>query len=73
MTGDAPRAPVLHSVVNLPRDPFAKLPALAKRLGVEPTTNSTPDIGLHCGDGTTYDFFELISALLDHMERATSK
>lgn len=49
-------------------DAFAKLPALAKRLGVEPTAESG-GCYVRTRDGSKYDVFDLVNALLDRLDR----
>jgi len=52
-------------------DHLARLPALAKRLGVEPRRPGDPPSVLLCTrEGVQYDLFDLVGALLDRMERA---
>jgi predicted RNA-binding Zn ribbon-like protein len=52
-------------------DPFPKLPALAQRLGVEPSDgDSTNTVVLRMQDGRCYDLFDLINAMLDRMDKA---
>jgi hypothetical protein len=51
-----------------PSDPFAKLPGLAARLGVEPMkAGAAPGVSLHMRDGRAYDVFDLINAFLDQV------
>jgi hypothetical protein len=53
-------------------DPFTKLPALAERLGVEPTQGGGPGVVvLRMSDGRCYDLFDLINAMLDRMDKLT--
>lgn len=49
-------------------DPFAKLPALAKRLGVEPNNKRGGGLVLCTKSGETYDVFDLVNAVLDRLE-----
>ncbi len=50
-------------------DPFAKLPALAERLGVSEAAPDAPaSVLLHTGGGQVYDLFDLINAALDRLE-----
>lgn len=49
-------------------DPFAKVPALAQRLGVEPMTSDSVSFCVRMKDGTRYDIFDLVNALLDRLE-----
>jgi hypothetical protein len=52
--------------INQRSDPYAKLPALAARLGVEPMkAEAAPSVSLRVRDGRAYDVFDLINALLD--------
>jgi hypothetical protein len=58
--------------IRLLDDPFAKLPALAERLGVAPMTES--DVASVCfvvRDGRRYSLFDLANAFLDHMDKAS--
>ncbi|WP_439398608.1 hypothetical protein ACRQ5Q_14835 [Bradyrhizobium sp. PMVTL-01] len=48
-------------------DPFERLPALAARLNVKPTTNNT-GIKLHTKDGQKFDLIELVGAALDRLD-----
>jgi len=53
-------------------DPLAKLPALAKRLEVLPRKPGDPPSFVLCmRDGTQYDLFDIVNALLDRMEMMT--
>ena len=47
-------------------DPWARLPELAKRLGVEQCESA--GIMITTAKGERYDFFELITAFLDKLE-----
>ena len=56
------------------KDPWAKLPALAKRLGVEPMPDDSshlpPTVLLTTLDGKfKYDIFDLVNAFLDRMDK----
>ena len=51
-----------------PPDPFAKLPELAKRLGVKESTSHGSTVTIRTKDGKCYDLFELMNAFLDKME-----
>lgn len=51
-----------------PADHFSKVPALAARLGVEPTKGEVGSFLLQMNDGACYDVFELINAFLDRLE-----
>ena len=58
----------------VPKDPWAKLPALAKRLGVEPMPDDAshlpPTVLLTTVDGNKkYDIFDLMNAFLDRMDK----
>lgn len=56
------------------RDPFAELPALAKRLGVEPMGDDhAPTYALQVSDGRRYCLFEIMNALLDRMDAANGE
>lgn len=50
-------------------EPFPMLPALAKRLGVEPVPQGSR-VMLVMKDGTGYDLFALANAFLDRMDKA---
>ncbi len=50
------------------QEAFPQLPALAARLGVKPNTGSG-NLKMAMKDGTLYDVFELVNALLDKIER----
>jgi len=55
-------------------DPFQKLPALAKRLGVEPVTAAHKhgaSMVLRMKDGTCYDVFDIVNAVLDRIDGVT--
>ena len=56
-------------------DPFARVPEMAARLGVEPVAPGapTPSMALMMKDGSQYDFFALIAAFLDRMDAALDK
>lgn len=56
-----------------PPDPLAKLPALAKRLGVLPTDMHTgpPSTYLTTKSGESYDLFDLVNAVLDRLDIVT--
>lgn len=65
----------LKAVENLgfieqPPDPFAQVPALAKRLGVAPV-EGTGGMGIliQTKTGERYDFLALIGAFLDRMDK----
>jgi hypothetical protein len=52
-------------------DPFAKLPALAERLGVEPAgADERAGVYFVLKDGRRYSLFALASAFLDRMDGA---
>jgi hypothetical protein len=53
--------------------PFAELPAMADRLGVAPgvSENSGASMILQMCDGRQYDFFKIINAVLDRMDKAS--
>lgn len=51
-------------------DPYAKLPALARRLGVEPFRSGAASVLLTTQAGESYDLFDLMSALLDRIDAA---
>jgi hypothetical protein len=53
--------------IGEPKEMFPKLPALARRLGVEPGDKGG-GVQLHMKDGTTYDLFALVNAFLDRLE-----
>lgn len=59
-------------VIDKREDPLAKLPALAKRLGVEPMDSKASGWYV-TGGGSTYDMFDLINAVLDKVEAALPK
>lgn len=66
---DEATAPAIE-VANVP-DPFARLPALAERLGVKPidAQEDRPDaITLHVATGERYDFIDLLHGLLDRID-----
>jgi len=51
-------------------DPLAKLPALAARLGVAPTTEGdAATVQLRTRSGERYDLWALITAFLDRIEQ----
>jgi len=50
-------------------DPFAKLPALAERLGVEPG-KGTSGFWVQIQDGRRYDVFAIVEAVLDRLDKA---
>jgi len=52
--------------IRPPSDPWDKLPALAKRLGVEQCKSA--DVMITTSKGERYDMFELINAFLDRLE-----
>ena len=52
-------------------DPWQRLPALAKRLGVQPVAGSTAGrVMIRNREGVAYDLFDLVNALLDKIEAA---
>jgi len=54
-------------------DPLTKLPALAERLGVEPTDkSSSATVLLRVSDGRQYDLFDLFTAVLDRLDAAAT-
>lgn len=57
-----------------PPEMFRQLPALAKRLGVEPDTDASGGgrVLLYMKDGTKYDLFVLINAFLDRLDAISS-
>ena len=55
-----------------PPDPWARLPALAARLGVKPVEpGGPPRVMVRTIAGQSYDVFELCNAILDLVERVT--
>jgi hypothetical protein len=57
------------SIVDQP-DPFAKLPALAERLGVKPLgPEGNGTVVLSTKAGQHYDLFDLINAVLDRVDK----
>lgn len=53
-------------------DPFARLPALAERLGVVPlAAGFRGSVVLRTQDGTSYDLFDLVDAILDRIDATT--
>lgn len=49
-------------------DPFARLPALAARLGVEPSDGTAGGgFFLATKDGQKFDLFDLVNAVLDRL------
>lgn len=52
-----------------PAEMMPGLPALAARLGVEPT--ATGNMLVQMKDGRCYDVFAIINALLDRLDAAT--
>lgn len=61
--------PNLNTQRVLP-DAFAKLPALAERLGVKPMEKDHPPTwAARNKDGISYDIFDLINAVLDHVDK----
>lgn len=53
-------------------EPFAKLPALAERLGVkEGSSGKNPDTYFQLTDGRRYSVFDLVNAMLDRIDTAT--
>jgi hypothetical protein len=58
--------------INQLGDPFAKLPMLAERLGVAPTSESDgPSVYFVVRDGRRYSLFDLANAFLDRMDRTS--
>lgn len=56
------------------RETFPGLPALAERLAVNPAApGATLEVALSMCDGTRYDFFALINAALDRVDRAIKR
>lgn len=57
-----------------PGDPFAKLPALAARLGVAPLAGSERNnrTMFYTAQGEYYDMFDLINAVLDRVDAVSS-
>jgi hypothetical protein len=54
-------------------DPWHKLPSLAARLGVEPCSGPMAGrVTIRTREGTSYDVFELINALLDRLDQAAN-
>lgn len=54
-----------------PPDPFARVPEIAARLGVQPVSKdeaASRSYLLGMKDGTMFDFFELVAAFLDRMD-----
>jgi hypothetical protein len=52
-------------------DPWQKLPSLATRLGVAPYSGPLQGhVTLRTREGTSYDLFELVNALLDRLDHA---
>ena len=54
-------------------DPFKELPRLAERLGVAPLTDAErkANVGvIFIGDGRAYDFYALMTAFLDKIDKA---
>ena len=68
MTDDTPK----FSFSYVLPDPFARLPALAERLGVK-ECGSGVSVKLQTKDGRTYDLFDLIDAVLDRLDAAAQK
>ena len=60
------------SVIPSCQDTFKGLPKLAKRLGVKPNTGVSGSVVLHTCEGD-YALFDLITALLDKMDKADRK
>jgi hypothetical protein len=51
-------------------DAFAKLPALAERLGVKPMKKDHPPTwSARTKEGISYDIFDLINAVLDRVDK----
>lgn len=51
-------------------DPYAKLPALAERLGIQPVqAGASASVVISVKDGRAYDLFDIINALLDHVDK----
>jgi len=51
-------------------DAFAKLPALAERLGVKPMEKDHPPTwAARTKDGISYDIFDLINGVLDYVDK----
>jgi len=55
-------------------DPFQKLPPIAERLGVAPLTDEqrkgNVGVMIMTGDGRAYDFYALMMAFLDRIDKA---
>ena len=57
--------------INEQQDPLARLPDLARRLGVDPKKpGSPPSPVLMTKAGVSYDLFDLINAGLDRIDNA---
>jgi hypothetical protein len=53
------------------QDPFADVPRLAERLGVEPLREGeSVGVALHTADGRRYSLIGLIEAFLDRLDAA---
>ena len=60
--------------IEQPPDPWARLPALAARLGVKPVEpGGPPRVMIRTVAGQQYDVFEIANALLDVIERVTER
>lgn len=52
-----------------PRTPYARVSALAKRLGVSPDKGGGPPSVFICvAEGERYDFYELVEAVLNRLD-----
>ena len=58
--------------INDPPEAFPHLPALAERLGVKPNEGDGK-VWLTMKDGTNYDLFALVNAVLDRMDAAARR
>ena len=58
-----------YIIIDQP-DPYARVPALAERLGVK-EGEDLGTVDIHLKDGRRYSLFALINAFLDRVEKAT--
>jgi len=61
----------VHVQLAQPSNPWSKLPAIARRLGVQPSTG--PGIRVvEEGTGASFDLMDVISAFLDRLDAAST-